>query len=536
MLTSLYLENFRAFGAATTIPLAPITLLFGENSSGKTSVLHALTLLKQTQEAENKQAALVSRGLVDLGSFEEYIFDHDTDRELTIGLASKPVRSEVAERQRQRIVHWTRGEACVSALSWSFRRDEGTGNVRLSQVAMRIPETMREYAVYEHDPRAEAAPVMRASQVAWPAKLSRLQLSKEEVSAAAAALDKAKPALIKALDEFLERRQRSRERMLGAETPSRTEDLLRSADELRKRIETKFDSETLARDIETSWSEVEWCRHALHLQPDIASIGPLRRLSLGTLIGLVDSRTRAALVEHPCLQGAFILADGANSALWALDRLVPIGPFRQPAARVYSYSGTAPGTVGRGGELVPELLHQDMSAVDRVNQWFQRFEIRYQLRLKKLGGKTRSDIFELRLRDKARGGNVEVAFNDVGFGISQMLPIIVQSVASEKKIITIEQPEVHIHPRLQSEIGDLLVETMQKNGHQFLVETHSEHLILRLRKLVRENKLTPADLCVLHVARGKQGAEVQRIHVGEDGTFLDEWPGGFFPERLRELT
>jgi AAA15 family ATPase/GTPase len=96
MLTSLYLENFRAFGAATNIPLAPITLLFGENSSGKTSVLHALTLLKQTQEAENKQAALVSRGLVDLGSFEEYIFDHDTDRELTIGIASQLIRSEQA--------------------------------------------------------------------------------------------------------------------------------------------------------------------------------------------------------------------------------------------------------------------------------------------------------------------------------------------------------------------------------------------------------------------------------------------------------
>ena len=260
------------------------------------------------------------------------------------------------------------------------------------------------------------------------------------------------------------------------------------------------------------------------------------QVSLAGLLNLVDVRTRAQLFEHTCLRGGGAIDEAASSAMWALDRLVPIGPFRQPASRVYSYSGTAPGTVGRGGEMVPELLHQDDSAVDRVNEWFQRFAIRYQLRLKQLGGKNRSDIFELRLRDRARGSGVEVAFNDVGFGISQMLPIIVQAVASEKKIITIEQPEVHIHPRLQAEIGDLLVETMQTNGHQFLVETHSEHLILRLRKLVREKKLKPADLCVLHVARGKQGAEVQRIHVGEDGSFLDEWPGGFFPERLRELT
>jgi hypothetical protein len=336
---------------------------------------------------------------------------------------------------------------------------------------------------------------------------------------------------------FVERRQRIRDRLpVRKDRDDRRDEQLKAWEELLPKFQRGLPSTQLHAMVISSWSEVEWFRHALQLEASPLYWRGTGEPSLSMLVMGAELKVREQLFEHACLQGAEAVTRAARVALDALDRLVPIGPFRQPAARVYSFSGTAPGTVGRGGELVPELLHRDKSALGSVNEWFRRFEIRYQLRLKQLGGKTRSDIFELRLRDRARAGGVEVAFNDVGFGISQMLPIIVQSVASRDRIITIEQPEVHIHPRLQAEIGDLLVETMQKNGHQFLVETHSEHLILRLRRLVREGKLKPSDLCVLHVSRGREGAEVQRIHVGEDGSFLDEWPGGFFPERLRELT
>ena len=68
---------------------------------------------------------------------------------------------------------------------------------------------------------------------------------------------------------------------------------------------------------------------------------------------------------------------------------------------------------------------------------------------------------------------------DVGFGVSQLLPFIVQSLVAEKQIISIEQPEVHVHPKLQADLGDLLAAAIKKeNPNQFLIETHSEHLIL----------------------------------------------------------
>ena len=71
--------------------------------------------------------------------------------------------------------------------------------------------------------------------------------------------------------------------------------------------------------------------------------------------------------------------------------------------------------------------------------------------------------------------------------------------------------------------------------NQFIVETHSEHLILRLQRLIRKKQIKPEDVSVIYVSRGPEGAKAERLHLDEDGDFIDEWPNGFFLERLREL-
>src|SRR5580698_401532 len=89
MLRSMQLENFKAFGQRTIIPLAPITLIFGQNSAGKSSILQSLNLLKQTRESRDVDALLLPRtdsGVVDLGSFQEMLFDHDLSRKFSIRL------------------------------------------------------------------------------------------------------------------------------------------------------------------------------------------------------------------------------------------------------------------------------------------------------------------------------------------------------------------------------------------------------------------------------------------------------------------
>ena len=232
---------------------------------------------------------------------------------------------------------------------------------------------------------------------------------------------------------------------------------------------------------------------------------------------------------------AELVIEAGRALEQTLDALFPMGPFRSLPVRYYIPTGTNPWNVGYWGHLLPDLLFRRPKLVKETNEWLKRLDIGYMLEVKSIGTDP-GDPFALRLIDTRRKEPVNVALPDVGFGISQLLPFVVQSLASEKQIISIEQPEVHVHPKLQADLGDLLAEAIQKpRQNQFIVETHSEHLILRLQRLVRENKIKPEDVSVVYVSRGPEGAKSQRLRLDEEGDFIDEWPDGFFPERLREL-
>jgi predicted ATPase len=125
------------------------------------------------------------------------------------------------------------------------------------------------------------------------------------------------------------------------------------------------------------------------------------------------------------------------------------------------------------------------------------------------------------------------------------LPIILESFAQENKLIAIEQPELHLHPALQAELGDVFIESaLGENKNTFLLETHSEHLILRILRRIREttrNKLREGaipvrsdDIAVLYVEPGEDGSVVRELRVNNQGRFIDDWPNGFFEERFSE--
>jgi predicted ATPase len=147
------------------------------------------------------------------------------------------------------------------------------------------------------------------------------------------------------------------------------------------------------------------------------------------------------------------------------------------------------------------------------------------------------------LRDEMNG--IEVLPQDVGIGISQVLPIIVLALHSKGGIIAIEQPELHIHPAFQVAIGDLFISQAKEQDIGFLIETHSEHLLLRLMRRVRETtdaelppnapELNPDDIGIHYIEQTTKGMQISMIHVDKEGDFIDKWPRGFFPERFEEL-
>lgn len=140
-------------------------------------------------------------------------------------------------------------------------------------------------------------------------------------------------------------------------------------------------------------------------------------------------------------------------------------------------------------------------------------------------------MYSLRLIDSVTNTNVNIT--DVGFGISQILPIIVQSFKSNGDLILIEQPEIHIHPKLQAEMGSMFAEACENNN--FIIETHSENILLRLKKMVRTGKLDKDKLSIIYVDKTEEGSICCPIRLDDNGDFVDKWPKGFFEESLEEL-
>lgn len=138
--------------------------------------------------------------------------------------------------------------------------------------------------------------------------------------------------------------------------------------------------------------------------------------------------------------------------------------------------------------------------------------------------------------------NIPVLPNEIGTGVSQLMPLIVAAITQKGGLVACEQPELHLHPRVQVAIGDLL---SQNTEHvNYLIETHSEHLILRLRKRIRQNTdnevpvglkaFSHNEVIINYLEPSKDGVKVRRIRMDEDGEFREPWPNGFFHERLDE--
>jgi hypothetical protein len=142
------------------------------------------------------------------------------------------------------------------------------------------------------------------------------------------------------------------------------------------------------------------------------------------------------------------------------------------------------------------------------------------------------------------GRTIELRPNDVGIGISQVVPVIVTALDGAGRTVVVEQPELHLHPKLQAELADLFIESAKgKPRHQVLLETHSELIPLRIMRRIRETfekqqseriGLAEEDVAIYYVETYNGSTIVTRLHLSDGGKLLDPWPGGFFEEGYRE--
>ena len=255
-----------------------------------------------------------------------------------------------------------------------------------------------------------------------------------------------------------------------------------------------------------------------------------------------------------------------------LVRFRYLGPLRELhpdvayiGRRTSSRGGWADGSAAWG--ILDTRISGSAEVVGLVSDWLSRedrLDTGYELRMVRIVHLPAEDIVREKADDVAallkriadapvhsevqivetRTG-LRVRTSDIGVGISQLLPVVVAVLDPDRPEITaIEQPELHLHPRLQVELGDLFAERAARGG-VLLIETHSEHLLLRIMKRMRQTSdgtlpegapaVRPEDVNVLFVEQYDEQTLIREMPLNERGELVDAWPGGFFEEDLREI-
>ena len=452
MLTRLNLSNFKSWEDTGDIRLAPVTLFFGSNSSGKTSILQSLLLMRQTAESSDRKRVFEMGGdgtFVDLGTYRDLVFRHELDRSVGVEL------------------DWEAPEELVL-------RD----------------------------------PIMLAK--------------------------KRNATLVESSD-------------LGFS--------------VRIDFSQKFPVSELSYSIESTV-------FGLRRRPkgdgyDLSSVGdfelvraPGRPWPLPAPSRFYGFPDQARLYY----QNAAFLAELELALEQQLAKIKYLGPLRSHPERQYIFSGGAPDDVGSEGQLAVSALiaaQQEGVKISRgfvhrrdgmrrrprmpveqvVAEWLVELGLIHSFRLTSVDDRQTLYRVDVKRTPESPG----VLLTDVGFGVSQVLPVLVLlAYAAEGDTVVLEQPEIHLHPSVQSKLADIMLETAKARNVQLIVESHSEHLLMRLQRRIAEGKfgyeinVAPSDVALYFCSYAAGSSRIEELSVDLFGD-IDNWPQDFFGDPMEDL-
>jgi predicted ATPase len=443
MLTRARIKNFKAWRDTGDVRLAPLTVIFGGNSAGKSSLGHLLLALKQTALLSDRKRALHlgdPTSLIDLGTFVDCLYGHDVNRKLEF------------------------------SLQW-----------RLSS-PLEVKNTLNPSETYKGNELSLDA-VLKAGKADQP-EIERIRYALIQGNVPQLVVDHVRGAS----DVTLKAQPLALTKMQGRKWPiDPPEKFYRFADA------------TLAR-----------------------------------------------------FQNAGFLADFALETERMLNALSYLGPLRSHPERIYPWSGETPQDVGMRGEYAVAALlaaEADGRILNRghrkrqrpfaqfVAQWMIDLGVIYSFTVKPVAEGRK----EYEVLIKTHADAPEVKLTDVGFGISQVLPALVEAFyAPPNSTVWMEQPEIHLHPQVQAHLADAFISAVQawEGGNprnvQLIVESHSEHFLSRLQRRVAEGVITPDDVAIYFCKRSGKHAELEPLSLDLYGN-IQNWPDNFFGDEMEDV-
>jgi len=427
MLTHLRVENLKSVSDSGPLQLRPLTFLMGPNSSGKSTLLQAILLARQTVDSRDVANPLVTEGAyVKLGAYRDFIHRHDRSRRLRLEIGVQPDNRLTLEP----------GGAAAG-----------------------VVDSLRMMAEFSYNQKTFA---IFPTVVSYATSPTVLEVTKRRVT-----------------------RERST-------------------------IEMQYEGKPL--------------RVSVHVP------GKFYDIARGAFPLLYNTRYAPSVVRREPLP-VFLTREFEA----ALNKTFYVGPLRTGPLRTYVAAGETPQDVGFQGEATFAILwaarwnrRLQQSVFRPSSEWLRRFDMAARLDLERVGG----THFRLLFTDPTTG--IQASFADVGFGASQLLPAIVQSLyAPRGSTIIMEQPEIHLHPAAQGTLGDLFIEGTRL-GKQLIIETHSEHLVSRVLRRVAEGALSRDKVAIYYCSPSEAGTQVKEIELDEFGRFGEGLPPGFFEEAYKE--
>jgi predicted ATPase len=440
MLRKMFIQNFKSWDKTGDIRLAPLTGLFGTNSSGKTSLLQLLLMLKQTAESADRTQVLNlgdERSLVELGTFKDILYNHKGETNLKFGF------------------------------EWALKEQ------------LSIP-----------DPEHKGKFIFEGNKFEFQSEIDENGAGRLSV--------------IKMLYKFA-----GHSFVMRRSAKSKNEYLLES--------------------------------------PSEQSVFKLKR-SLGRVWNLPTPVKCYGFPDQvkAYYQNAGFLSDFQLAFEELMANIYYLGPLRDYPKRQYTWAGAQPADMGRRGEKVVDAILASRDRGERISRgkgrksltleeyaayWLKKLNLIHSFKVEPITPE--SNLYRVKVKRSA--DSAEVLITDVGFGVSQILPVLtICYYVPEGSIILLEQPEIHLHPTVQAGLADVFIDAIKNRKVQIILESHSEHLLRRMQTRIAQENISNDDAALYFCEMRNGTSDLRHLELNLYGE-ITNWPDGFFGDDFGEM-